>query len=153
MTQDIDLKELEKKVYMPYHRDGMLDISPGLWILLCGIAMYTHLIPFVGLIPILVMGVGYLTKKFVTIPRMGYVNFSTARKSKERRKMSFWLVLGLVAFGAVLVRLAKCQTIYASVPHKVIFVGALIQICGLLTFIRFLRKYPLPIEGVSGVIK
>ena len=78
MTQNINLKDIEKKVYMSYHQDGILDISLGLLILLFGIAMYTHLTPFVGLIPILVMGVGYLAKKFVTIPRMGYVNFSNA---------------------------------------------------------------------------
>jgi hypothetical protein len=203
MTQEINLKELEKKVYMSYHQDGILDISLGLLILLFGIAMYTHLIPFVGLIPILVMVVGYLAKKFITIPRMGYVNFTNARKAKERRKMSFWLVLGIVVFGAVLVGLAKrnilpgldsvpqaypllalavifssliiaaalmfgavhlyayaalvlivlvpCQSIYASEPHRVTFAGALILLCGLLTFIRFLRKYPLPEKEASDV--
>ncbi len=140
---------------------------------------------------------------FVTIPRMGYVNFTNARKAKERRKMSFWLVLGIVVFGAVLVGLAKrnilpgldsvpqaypllalavifssliiaaalmfgavhlyayaalvlvvlvpFQSIYAPEPHRVTFAGALILLCGLLTFIRFLRKYPLPEKEVYDV--
>lgn len=201
MTQNINLKNIEKKVYMSYHQDGILDISLGLLILLFGIAMHTHLIAFVGLIPILVMGVGYLAKKFVTIPRMGYVNFSNARKAKERSKMSFWLVLGIVVFGAVLIGLAKrnilpgldsvlqaypllalavifslliitaalmfgtdhlyayaalvlvvlvpCQSLYAPEPLRVIFVGALILLCGLLIFTRFLHKYPLPVEEVE----
>ena len=228
MTQNINLKDIEKKVYISYHQDGILDISLGLLILLFGIAMYTHLIAFVGLIPVLVMGVGYLAKKFITIPRMGYVNFSNARKEKERRKMSFWLVLGIVVFGAVLIGLAKrnilpgldsvlqaypllalavifsimiitaalysgtfhlyayvalvlivlvlCQFIYASEPPRVIFMGALILLCGLLIFIRytgliiyllimggflvisgivmfirFLRRYPLPKKEVYDV--
>ena len=201
MTQNINLKDIEKKVYISYHQDGILDISLGLLILLFGIAMYTHLIAFVGLIPILVMGVGYLAKKFVTIPRMGYVNFSNARKAKERRKMSFWLVLGIAVFGAVLIGLAKrnilpgldsvlqaypllalavifsslifaaalmsgtdhlyayaalvlivlvlCQSLYAPEPLRVIFVGALILLCGLLIFIRFLRECPLPEKEVE----
>ncbi|PXF61076.1 MAG: hypothetical protein C4B59_05815 [Candidatus Methanogaster sp.] len=203
MTQDINPKELEKKVYRSYHRDGILDISLGLLILLFGIAMYTHLIPFVGLIPIMVMSAGYLAKKFVIIPRMGHVNFSNARKEKERGKMSFWLVLGIVVLGAVLVGLAKrnilpgldsvlqtypllalavivssliiaaalmfgavhlyayaalvlivlvpCQSIYAPEPHRVVFAGTFILLCGLLTFIRFLRKYPLPEKEASDV--
>lgn len=201
MTQNLNLKEIEKKIYMSCHQDGILDISLGLLMLLFGIAMYTHLIAFVGLIPILVMGVGYLARKFVTIPRMGYVNFSNARKAKERKKMSFWLVLGIVVFGAVLIGLAKKniipgldsvlqayplltlavifslliitaaimsgtdhlyayaamvlvvlvpgQSIYAPEPHRVIFVGALILLCGLLIFIRFLREYPLPVVEVE----
>ena len=203
MTQNINLKDIEKKIYMSYHQDGILDISLGLLILLFGIAMYTHLIAFVGLIPILVMGVGYLAKKFVTIPRIGFVNFSDARKAKERRKIYFWLVLGIVVLGAVLVVLAKrnilpgldsvlqaypllaltvifslliitaalmsatdhlyayaalvfvvlipCQSLYASEPHRVIFTGALILLCGLLIFIRFLHKYPLPEKEVYDV--
>lgn len=107
MTQNINLKDIEKKVYMSYHQDGILDISLGLLILLFGIAMYTHLIAFVGLIPILVLVAGYLAKKLITIPRMGYVNFSNSRNSKERRKISFWLLLGIVVLGAVLIGLAK----------------------------------------------
>ena len=203
MTQNINLKDIEKKVYMSYHQDGILDISLGLLIMLFGIAMYTQLIAFVGLIPILVMGVGYLAKKYITIPRMGYVNFSNACKEKERRKMSFWLVLGIVFFGVVLIGLAKinilsgldsvlqvypllalavifssliiaaalmagidhlyayavlvlivlvlCQSIYASEPPRVIFVGALILLCGLLIFIRFMHRHPLPEKEVYDV--
>jgi len=203
MTQNLNLKDIEKKVYMSYHQNGILDISLGLLILLFGIAMYIHLIAFVSLIPILVMGIGYLAKKFITIPRISYVNFSNARKAKEIRKMSFWLVLGIVVFGAVLIGLTKrnilpgldsvlqaypllalavifslliitaalmfgsdhlyyypalvlivlvpCQSIYASEPHRVIFVGALILLCGLLIFIRFLHRYPLPEKEVYDV--
>ena len=203
MTQNINLKDIEKMVYTSYHQDGILDISLGLLIMLFGIAMYTQLIAFVGLIPILVMGVGYLAKKYITIPRRGYVNFSNARKEKERRKMSFWLVLGIVVFGTVLIGLAKrnilsgldsvlqvypllalavifslliitaalmsgtdhlyayaalvllvlipCQSLYASEPHRVIFLGALILLSGLLIFIWFLHKYPLPEKEVYDV--
>ena len=207
MTQNINLKDIEKKIYMSYHQDGILDILLGLFILLFGIAMYTHLIAFVGLIPVLVISMGYLAKKFVTIPRMGYVNFSNARKAKQRKKMSFWLVLGIVVFGVVLIGLAKrnllpglnsvlnsvlqtyplltltvilssliitaalmfgtdhlyaytalllvvlvpCQSIYVLEPHRVIFVGALILLFGLLIFILFLHKYPLPEKEVYDV--
>ena len=53
MSDKINLKEIEKKVYLSFHQDGLLDLFLGLAIILFGIGIqirnlgwnYTSLIP------------------------------------------------------------------------------------------------------------
>ena len=46
MTPDIDLKKLEKKAYLYFHQDGILDILIGFIILVFGIEMDSNIFGF-----------------------------------------------------------------------------------------------------------
>lgn len=116
MSESMDLKGLEKKAYRSTFQDGLWDlylagimaclgilgmiskVRDDTWIWLLG---YTVLIGGV-------LGLFLLGKKFITVPRLGYVKFGVKRK---RRKMiligilsltvllNIWLVL--ITMGAV----------------------------------------------------
>ena len=86
MTENINLKGIEQKAYMSYHQDGLLDIVIGLVPLFMGISALTGNYLFIILLALI--GISWkAAKKTITVPRLGYVEFSEKRKSKEKKKM------------------------------------------------------------------
>ncbi len=113
MSQNISLKELERKAWTSYFQDGLWDIYLGLlllamavWALLSDVGFSESLgmAIFIGL-EVLAMLVLWTGKKFITAPRMGRVKFGPKRKAKLNwvRVVLFISVLaGAVAFVAAL---------------------------------------------------
>ena len=95
MSENIDLKSLEKKAYRAVFNDGLWDLFIGLIILSMGLSTLLgsllNLPEFLNtIIPVLVLNiiaflVFYLGKKFITIPRIGFVKFGPKRKSKQQK--------------------------------------------------------------------
>ncbi|MFQ5865853.1 MAG: hypothetical protein ACE5IW_11550 [bacterium] len=94
MTQKINLKELERKVWTSYFEDGLWDIFIGIWILTMGMRAITDNVWF-SLIALSSVLIGLLGKKFITIPRLGYVKFKPARKAKLDMR---YMVVAIAAF-------------------------------------------------------
>lgn len=112
MNENMDLKKIEKKIWISYFQDGVWDIFIGLLLLNFGIA------PFIGavingdysqselsdlisysIILIVAYIILYCGKKYITAPRLGRVKFSTERISKAKKTT---IVFGLsVLFGAL----------------------------------------------------
>ncbi len=87
MSQNISLKEVERKVFTSTFRDGVWDIVPGLLLLTMGVApLLEESMPlsdwWIMILSVPVMLVLWSGKKFITIPRMGLVEFGPKRKSK-----------------------------------------------------------------------
>ncbi len=84
MNEHTDLKALERKAFTSYHQDGLIDIIVGS--ALFSLALMIWFFP--GFWYFIVGGLVALTstytaaKKSVTVPRMGYVEFSPERKQK-----------------------------------------------------------------------
>jgi len=93
MSENLDLKSLEKKAYRSVFNDGLWDLFIGLIILNMGLATLLGSLfnlPEIWniIIPSLVWNimaflVFYFGKKFITIPRIGFVKFGPKRKSKQ----------------------------------------------------------------------
>lgn len=109
MTNQLNLKELERKAFRSLHEDGLIDILFGLIIIWVGIFVYR---PESGYSPVniiievcaitLANLLFWLGKKYITLPRMGQVVFGPARK---RKKTTLAILLGvfvLVQAGFVL---------------------------------------------------
>jgi hypothetical protein len=97
MSQDDDFKKLERQAYLTYHQDGLLDIAFGLSILGIGLIFLTDgsLGFFLSWMPFIL----YLSlKRFVTVPRLGYVEFR-----RQRRDTGTFFILGLVLLLAIVV--------------------------------------------------
>ena len=93
MSQNIDLKQIERNVYPSFHQDGLIDLFLGFIMLVSilsstldtsgvsdsvRIAIY---IPFMVVLgPVLYM----LGKKYISFPRMGYVKPGSKQKRKRR---------------------------------------------------------------------
>jgi len=102
MANRIDLKTLERKAYTSYHQDGIFDIFLGLAIIVFGLT----------LLPLLEQSMVYLwggifivwfisygvAKKSITVPRMGYVEFSPRRRYRLVFLFSLLVIVNVVIF-------------------------------------------------------
>jgi hypothetical protein len=101
VTKQDTLREVEKKTYMSYHQDGLLDIIIGLYALAFGIGIFADKIldfSFAVLMPgiliVIILPIWIQAKRKITLPRIGYVNIGTKGSNKL-----FALLLGLAVAG------------------------------------------------------
>ena len=109
MSQNLDLKAVERKAFRSFHQDGLLDIYIGALALALslffaipesgeGEGMYMGL-AFLGVA--IAFAIFQLGKKYITNPRLGQVRFGPAR---QRRKVAMmWVMAGfvVVTFGVL----------------------------------------------------
>ena len=107
MMSESDLRDTERKIYLSYFDDGILDIVAGLPILSFGLGMVFDASLFFILtgLPIILY---WPLKQAITLPRMGYVKFNPERQRKISRSMvlllvagSLSLLLGIVVFSGM----------------------------------------------------
>ena len=95
--KNIDLKEIERRAYLTYHKDGILDIYLGLGIMAVATVFFFEVFVtstgIIAILPILYAG----SKKQFTIPRLGYVKFSQSTAGRARNSMTLALLLGSVS--------------------------------------------------------
>jgi hypothetical protein len=105
VTKEPNLKEIERRAYMSYHQDGLLDIFAGLYILGFGIGILMDILwefgfgvimPSVILVTVLPMWIA--AKRKITLPRIGYVNFGIRGANKLIAIFVGLMVAGLGAF-------------------------------------------------------
>ncbi|MFX1318367.1 MAG: hypothetical protein ACFE9D_08495 [Promethearchaeota archaeon] len=102
MSKTTDLKSIERQAYLSYHQDGLIDIFVGILLILLGLTIW-----FLPEFWFFLVG-GFFAlfssyaaaKNRITIPRMGYVEFSSARRL--RIKYIFLVLVLLLVFGNVL---------------------------------------------------
>jgi len=103
--KETNLKEVEKKTYMSYHQDGLIDILVGIYVLMFGsgilLLTFTDFSTWFVVIPAIacmytaiMIPVWISAKKRITMPRIGYVKF---RSRGAYRLMAVFL--GLMVFG------------------------------------------------------
>jgi hypothetical protein len=93
MVEDINLKEIQRKIYLSFFQDGLWDIFLGLFILGWGLAILTELAYLVGAFFIGIYFTVWGVKKWLTYPRIGYARFST---TSRRRITARFIILGTV---------------------------------------------------------
>jgi hypothetical protein len=101
MSTDISLKEIERKAYRSTFQDGILEISMGLLLLGFGLAPVLENIGIprplnillVVVIPLLTLRYG---KKWVTVPRIGFVKFGPQRIVRKKRLRVFAIILFVI---------------------------------------------------------
>ena len=101
----VNLKNIEKRTYMSYHQDGLIDIFIGVYVLAfaSGIIANTVLelgtwfiLP--GILPALLVPVWISVKKQVTFPRIGYVKLKASGANKMTALFVGTLVAGVGMF-------------------------------------------------------
>ena len=93
MVEDVNLKEIQRKVYMSFFQDGLWDIFLGLFILGWGLTILTEAPYLPGVFFIGIYFTIWGIKKRLTYPRIGYVRFS---ETSRRRITAKFLILGVV---------------------------------------------------------
>jgi hypothetical protein len=97
LSDEIDLKEIERRALTAYHEDGLLDIFWGGYLLFLGLVVFTPM--EYRLIVVMPTALGILlydrAKKRVTYPRLGYVKFT---KEMEARVLRDTIIVIFVAW-------------------------------------------------------
>jgi hypothetical protein len=101
VTKQDTLREVEKKTYMSYHQDGLIDIIIGLYALTFGIGIvgdkildFSFAVLMPGILIAVVLPIWIQAKRKITLPRIGYVNIGTKGSNKL-----FALLVGLSVAG------------------------------------------------------
>jgi len=108
VTNQPDLKEIERRAYMSYHQDGLLDIFAGMFILGFGLGMFMDIIwdsfpiglSMPAILVAVVLPMWIAAKRRITMPRIGYVNFGTRGANKITALFLGLMVAGLGVFFA-----------------------------------------------------
>jgi len=103
LNDTIDTKEIERRAFLTYHKDGIIDIYLGFSIAMLStlffgdetIMIWGSMAGIIALIPIFYRE----SKKMYTIPRLGYVKFS---EKKGRSRNSIMMLLGLGTLSALM---------------------------------------------------
>jgi MFS family permease len=105
MSQQISLKEAERKAFRATYNDGLWDIFLGCFFLMFAIGPFLSpslgvfwssavFLPFWGLVFLVI----WLIRKRVVTPRIGVVKFGQARKTRLRKLTVVMLVANVIAF-------------------------------------------------------
>ncbi|MEA1906744.1 MAG: hypothetical protein U9N12_07310 [Euryarchaeota archaeon] len=197
MTQEINLKELEKKAYQDSQQDGLMEAMMGLILMTFGGFFYSTVFAFYILLIIFSGRIVEFVRRRYTYPRIGFVKFHRENpKDALTGVLLFELAVIMIIFtlisvfgnvtdyyswvnwsplfiGTILVgpfahTASRSGNIryygYASMSMilglffsliefgsgctglilYLVFMGGFLVLSGLVIFIRFLRKYPLP---------
>jgi len=102
MVKDVNLKEIEKKVFRSYFHDGLWDIYGAFILLGFGLAMVTgwdYLIAVFAALAVILL----IFRQRIIVSRLGRVKFSSERQTKTKRSiliavvtLTFTALLGVV---------------------------------------------------------
>lgn len=138
MTQNLNLKEIEKKVWTSTFEDGISDIGIGLVLLVSTICQMFNDERFY-LYPLFIVPALFIiiAKKYITVPRMGLVKFS-----RERNKKRYTLFL-VMTISIVFLLLLTTKGLLQQLPMTSLIVGAIVFIipCSIAYFLNWDRMY------------
>jgi len=146
MSEKINLKEIERKVYTSYHQDGLIDIAIALIVLAFGL-MSIFDMPWMGGIFVVVgISVYAAAKKTLTVPRIGFVKLASYRVKAMQTiavgVFSLTALLGVVAFMQFESGGTPDWLLFAIENHMlVIGVSAAVSFCAAGYTFRITRMY------------
>ena len=110
MSAPIDLKEIERKAFRSTYQDGLWDIYLGLVVIFMSIFVYRPAEGYTSSTIVLAMlgiffayGLFWAGKKYLTVPRMGLLQFGETRKQKKTFLAFLLTVIVIVQVAVVLI--------------------------------------------------
>jgi len=147
----INLKEVEKRTYISYHQDGLIDIFVGVYILLfgSGILLMTvtdfstwFIIP--AIFPAIMLPIWISAKKKITMPRIGYVKFGGRGANKLMALLIGLTTVGLGTF--MVLSFASISQGWALTVRNLIFSNGMLIIGIMATIISSLFAYTMGLK-------
>jgi hypothetical protein len=103
--KETSLREIEKKTYMSYHQDGLIDIFVGIYVLLFGLGIllltvtdFSTWFVIPAIFPAIMIPVWISAKKRITMPRIGYVRIGSRGANRLMAIFIGLMVAGLGVF-------------------------------------------------------
>jgi hypothetical protein len=98
MTENINLKEIKRQVYLFYSEDGLADLGIGLMVFGFGIFLLVDLPALVGLMGLFPFLIWYLGKEYLVFPRVGSIHPDQETKKRFR---GFFMNICLIGLGVL----------------------------------------------------
>lgn len=104
MSQNIDLKAIEKKVYTSFHQDGLIDLFLGFIMLVSilsstldasGVSDSVRILIYVPLMVVVGPVLYMLGKRYITFPRIGYVRLGS-KQNRTKRTVIFAIITAVL---------------------------------------------------------
>ena len=96
LSDKIDLKEIERRAYLSYHGDGLVDILVGLCLFIVSLYAYVEMVWLAGSMVAVMTPMYMAMKKRYTFPRLGQVTFSKSRKGRSKNTYLFLIGMNVV---------------------------------------------------------
>jgi hypothetical protein len=132
-VKESSLREVEKRTYMSYHQDGLLDIFVGVYVLLFGsgvlfstVTDFSMWFVIPGIFPAVMLPFWISAKKRITMPRIGYVRFGSRGVGKLTAVLIGLMVAGLGTF--MVFTFASRGQAWASTLRDLIILNGMILI-------------------------
>ncbi|MCW4009062.1 MAG: hypothetical protein NWF05_00370 [Candidatus Bathyarchaeota archaeon] len=149
MSDTPNLKEIEKKAYISYHRDGLLDIFVGVYILGFGLGIFINILwesSFGSIMPAILIAVilplWIAAKRKITMPRIGFVKFGGQGTNRFMAVLLGFMVAGIgVMFVFTLALTQRPEWINVLFQNGLIVVGtASLAVCVLFGYSMGLKR-------------
>ena len=141
MSEPLNLKELERKAWQSFQQDGLMEVFLGALLVLAFLAGIAGEQRFFVYIVMLLLGpMLFLTKRYVTVPRIGQVQFGPKRKANQR----LLAVVAVVAVGLTLalMLLAMRGSSWLRDNHVLISFGLGGMVALVFTAMAYLKDFP-----------
>ena len=141
MSEPLNLKELERKAWQSFQQDGLMEVFLGALLVLAFLAGIAGEQRFFVYIVMLLLGpMLFLAKRYVTVPRIGQVQFGPKRKANQRRLA----VVAVVAVGLTLalMLLAMRGSSWLRDNHVLISFGLGGMVALVFTAMAYLKDFP-----------
>jgi len=151
VTKEPNLREIEKKAYMSYHQDGLLDIFVGVYILGFGLGIWADITwePGFGSIMPAILAATLLpiwiqAKRKITMPRIGFVKFGPRGTQRLMGVFIGLAIMGLLffmAFGFTSTQGGPPLWLQTILQYGMIAIGIVsLAICSLFGYSMGLRR-------------
>jgi hypothetical protein len=150
VTNQPDLKEIEKRSYTSYHQDGLLDIFVGVYILAFSLGILMDVLWEFGFgmtMPAILVAVmlpmWIAAKRKITMPRIGFVKFGPQGTNKLLAIFLGLMIVGLgVFFAFTLFQNGRPQWLDIIFQNGLLVVGSgSLAICALFGYTMGLRRF------------
>ena len=141
MSESLNLKELERKAWQSFQQDGLMEVSLGALLVLAFLAGIAGEQRFFVYIVMLLLGpMLFLAKRYVTVPRIGQVQFGPKRKANQR----LLAVVAVVAVGLTLALMlvAMRGSSWLRDNHVLISFGLGGMVALVFTAMAYLKDFP-----------
>ena len=149
ITENIDLKGIEKKAWRSTLEDGILDIYFGISVLGLGMGMTLSPVlpnPFNKFIPLIFIGIGlffFLTaKKYITQPRLGKVKFGFKRKGRKLKTLIVLAINLIILLILFLIRFINPELSLEFPGYLDVLILGLLFITAPVFFAAYFLQYP-----------
>jgi hypothetical protein len=158
MSQQISLKEAERKAFRSTFADGLWDVLIGCWFpLQLAISPFFSralgdfwssavFLPFWGVVYLII----WLVRKKVVVPRVGMVKFGVARKTRLKRFTLLMMVVNLIALILGLIAAFGFRSLPLGTPSLGLGLILLIGFSTAAYFLDFPRLYVYGLLGALG---